>query len=409
MIIRGNEAMRRDDLLYYFAYAVFLATLFINQTELRFTMDPTTEMAFRLIRYASVFLMGVKTIIASSYPRTFLILAAAGTLIAVACALSSGGKIVVYTAIAVAGAYRIDREKIFTITAFTFLAGTIITIFLSQTGVFHDYIVSETRRRHSLGFNWVTLSSIYWMFITICHCNIRKDKITYFEIAAMGLVSIYLYIMTDTKMATIINTAFLIGVLVQKCFFHNEWKVIKAFDNKVCILPFVCFAAALIIQLLYKPGDALWDKLNQLLSNRLSCTAPNMKLPITLFGQEVKWQGGVLDQSYLTEKIGPYNYVDCSYLRIMIDYGVVGIATSLMIYAYGIFKAVREKNGLLIWSYILVLCFSLTEPWMIEPSFNPFLIIAISTGIGAPEKNREAQRIRFHPARSGLVPETMKN
>ena len=409
MIVRRNEAMRRDELLYYFALTVFLATLFIDQTELRATMEPTMKMALRLIRYASVCLMAVKLIIAGSYPRTYLLLAATGALIALACALSSGRKILVYTAIAAAGAYRMDRDKVFTVATFTFLAGTLITVFLSQTGVFHDYILEGARGRHTLGFNWVTLSSIYWMFITVGYCNIRKDKITFIEIAAMGLGAIYLYKMTDARMSAGINFVFLLGVLAQKYLFHNGWKVIKAFNNMACILPFALFAAVIIIQLLYKPGDTLWDELNQLLSTRLSLGARSMELPITLFGQKVEWHGNSLGEGILTGNNALYNYVDCSYLRIMIDYGIAGIATTLAIYAYGIFKAVREKNGLLIWSYILVLCFCLTEPWMTEFSFNPFLLIAISGCVSLPEREREAHRIRFHPGRAGLMPETMKN
>lgn len=408
MIVCRKEGMRRDDLLYYFALTVFLASLFINQTELVVTMDPITAKAVQLIRYASVFLMGVKIIIAESYPRTYLILAVAGVLIALACVLSSKGKILVYTAVAVAGAYRMDRDRIFTVVTFTFLAGTLITVLFSQIGVLHDFILSEARERHNLGFNWVTLSSIYWMFITIGYCNIRKEKITFVEIAAMGLFAVYLYKMTNARMTAIINAIFLLGVLVQKCFFHNGWKVNKAFGKMACILPFALFAVVIIIQLLYRPGESLWDKLNQLLSHRLSLAARSMKLPITLFGQEVQWHGNSLE-SILTGQKASYNYVDCGYLRVMIDYGVVGIATTLTIYAYGIFKAVREKNGLLIWSYILVLCFCLTEPWMIDPSFNPFLLISISGCACAAEKQKEAQRIRFHRARPGLMAETTKN
>ena len=61
----------------------------------------------------------------------------------------------------------------------------------------------------------------------------------------------------------------------------------------------------------------------------------------------------------------------------MFDYGVIGILIIMTIYALGIKKAVKMKNYLLVWSYIVVLVFCITEQWMMELSFNMMPLVAI--------------------------------
>ena len=73
-----------------------------------------------------------------------------------------------------------------------------------------------------------------------------------------------------------------------------------------------------------------------------------------------------------------YNYVDCSYLQYMLEYGVVFIAFVLAVYTIIIYRAVKKEDYYLVWICMITLVFSITEPWLFNFTFNPIPILVFS-------------------------------
>ena len=366
--------------LYYFSLTIYLVLLFINQTELRSSLPKVGQQVIQLGRYMCYFLFLLKIIREQVYKEKYLLACAVGFVFAALCVFSSGNKTMVFTLMALTAGYNCNWKKILKICTCVFGIGLVTTILLCVLHIFHDTILDPDRMRHNLGFNWVTLAPIYMMFICIGYTNIRKNK-SRRVLIVLWMFSFVLYRYTDTRLAFLLNSLYLLGILVQSRNERKQWRVIRLFRKVLWLLPYMIFAAILIVQKLYTPGVAIWDKLNSVLSGRLLLAYKSLnELPITLFGQAIFWRGFSLSEGTLeTTAQFVYNNVDCSYLRIMFDYGVIGILVVLSLYSWGIRRCVESRNYLLSWGYIIVLLFSITEQWIIELSFNMMPLVAAAS------------------------------
>ena len=70
--------------------------------------------------------------------------------------------------------------------------------------------------------------------------------------------------------------------------------------------------------------------------------------------------------------IDTYNYVDCAYLNILINYGVI-VLLILCIGFMFIGKGVKEKNTCIVIIFLAI--HSITDPQLIELMYNPFLLL----------------------------------
>ena len=84
-----------------------------------------------------------------------------------------------------------------------------------------------------------------------------------------------------------------------------------------------------------------------------------------------------IENSY-KENSGVYNYVDCSYLQILLEYGIVFLLICVLMYSYILYKAYQENNIYLCCCIIIILVFSITEPRLLNLMYNPFPLLAVS-------------------------------
>lgn len=385
--------------MYYLILFAYLSLLFINQTELRIMLPPALLKLLQLMRYTCYALLALKIVCVPLYQKKFLITALSVCGCVALCVLSSTRRGILFSALAVIAAYDCDDRRILKTATAAFSIGLAVTLLFCLTGIFENRILDAGRNRFNLGFNWVTLAPIYFFFISIGYANWRGERIMVSELLLMEVISFLLYKATDTRMTFVLNSLFLFIIAVQKIVFKNEWHIIHSAGMWVCILPLLFCLGVLLIQAMYSPGEKIWDMLNSLLSGRLSLADGNLKeLPITMFGQAIEWKGFSLGEGLLEiTKDYQYNNVDCSYLRILFDYGIVGLLITLGLYTIGMYKAVKAQDPLLLWSYIVVLLFCLTEQWMIELSFNPFILLAAGN-LKPRERQVKQKRIIFRQA-----------
>ena len=75
-----------------------------------------------------------------------------------------------------------------------------VVVFLSQIGLLEDKIFNpETRSRHILGFNWITVAPILFFFICLLYIYIRSEKFKWYEAIVLELINYYFYHMTNTE------------------------------------------------------------------------------------------------------------------------------------------------------------------------------------------------------------------
>lgn len=251
----------------------------------------------------------------------------------------------------------------------------VVLIFLcfSQIGLIEDYIRNDGRTRHFLGFNWTTYAPIIWFFVTLgCLCSNSNGKILKQSIG-LGIIAYVLYKLTGTRLAFGLTVLSIFLFLLFSHMKKNK-SMFRAVTSLTIYSPFICAIASISAHALYNPDSRFFEKLNSLLSQRLYLGKMGIvNYGITLFGQKIIWRG--FDRNTLTFE--NYNFVDCTYLHLLLEFGMVFLIIFLVLLTVGIKKAYKNENYNMCWALCLICVLGMTEPWLLNFTFNPFMFCGI--------------------------------
>ena len=251
-----------------------------------------------------------------------------------------------------------------------------VVVFLSQIGLFEDKIFNpETRSRHILGFNWITVAPILFFFICLLYIYIRSEKFKWYEAIVLELINYYFYHMTNTRMTFLLCSVVIIFFTVQSLW-KGFFGYLKKLNWVYFIIPIVLVIVSIVAAYFYNPDNSIFLKANSILSGRLQLGHDALhyyKFP--LFGQVIIWNGfGLLNDGIVDN----YNYVDCSYLQIGMWYGAFVLILLIAIYMYGIYKSIKANNYWAVFVFLFVLVHSMTEPHLINVAVNAIVLLPLS-------------------------------
>ena len=112
---------------------------------------------------------------------------------------------------------------------------------------------------------------------------------------------------------------------------------------------------------------------------------------VSAFGEEIKWIGNGGYGYVFTHFDESYNYVDCSYVRILLDYGVIFFVIVIIGFSLAARKAKQENDKYLLLSLAFVAMYSIIEPRLLEIGFNNFVLVLVSL---IPKKRKYKNGIR---------------
>lgn len=163
----------------------------------------------------------------------------------------------------------------------------------------------------------------------------------------------------------------ILGILLINIFYFLTRKTFPQYNKLYFILvysiPFF-FILALWATVAYRYNNFTWDFINYMLSGRLALgneAIHNYGIP--LLGQLVKLNGG--DDSGIY-----YNYIDSSYIQLIVIYGIVYTALFLITYYFICHKAYKNNNYPLILAVLLTGVSGLISDYMLILTMNPFYI-----------------------------------
>ena len=299
-------------------------------------------------------------------------------IILVLVVLSAGNTIYIPYLVMLIAAKDVNYTKVVKIICWIQGLCLLVVVSLSQLGIIEDYIFDPNDRiRHGLGFLWTTTAPILFFFFIMAYMYLRKNRVHIIECLVCEIIAYWLYVQTNTRMCFMLTTLFLVCVYIMKLCGAGDKreKQQKGFWSKLCIaLPTVICAISLYIHIFYNYENALMLKLNNVISGRLDLGKNAFKqFGMSLFGQEVQWVGFGYNAS-----AGTYNYVDCSFLQILIQYGIVVLVLIVALYTFLMYMAVKTKDAYFVAILIFILGLSITEPRLFDFNFNLFPILAAS-------------------------------
>lgn len=300
-------------------------------------------------------------------------------------------KNILYIVLFVLAAYNVRSEWIIKFNFYIKTLMLFITVMMAKCGLLLNHIFANRgANRQGLGFAWTTYSPIMFFFISLEYMYLRKGKMKLAEYIILEGVNIWLYIMTNTTMTFALST---LAIVLFAIGGNSEAIVRFTLKLKGLIIssPFIIAVFSIFIHAAYKKESAFWVKFNSFLHDRLKLGFNGIQeYGITLWGQKIKWIGnGLYDRPD-----AKYNYVDCAYLQILLQYGVIILVIVLALYSMILYKAYKAKEYGLIWIIMFSLLLCITEPRLTALIFNPFPMLVFGCFENCTESDGDRALVR---------------
>ena len=248
------------------------------------------------------------------------------------------------------------------------------------------------RVREFLGFQWATTAPILFLFIVFGGIYLNRGRLSLIGAVLINVVNVFLFILTDSRMAFLVTFVTTLHFL---CFGHlmKKGSFARALKWIFIALPWLFAVFSIYLHKIYTEDSAFLVKLNAKLSNRLYLGNRGIKeYGIHLFGNKIKWVGYSIGETDEV-KAGGYNFVDCSYLQILLEYGVLFLLLILVIYSFIIYKAYKSNKYYAVWILAIILMFGMTEPRLLNLLYNPFILLACAGMIKEKEQRINKEEI----------------
>ncbi len=256
-------------------------------------------------------------------------------------------------------------------------------LLMAMMGSFADCIadliyLSKEEAAHSFGIVYTTDFAAHVFYLVLIGWIVYGGHRLFPSAIYMAGLTFLIYYFTKAKCSTIVLLLFLFGTFY---YFYMEKKAIKSpkafvYQRSVeTILLLIMPLGALFmicLSLFYDSDNTVMAQLNLWLNNRLSFgNAAADEYGIKLFGtafQLIGAGGGV-------QKNWNYNFVDCSYVLILIRYGLIVLLVLLLQNIRLIRDALQNKERKLAFVIVLIAIHSMIEHHLSELAYNLLLLL----------------------------------
>lgn len=372
----ANKIIDRKNLTFLIALFFEVFAMLISITTIPYMVDTEScNLILKLLRYTGYAIVLFKIFCDdySSKQMTVILIIIA---ILVMNSIKIGGNTILCLFLFVIGMREVDFKLVCKISLIWYLAGIIITITSSQLGFIENWdYTSGERVRHALGFFYPSHATSI-IFYTMClFCHVMGNKLQFWQVCVLEGINIIQYKETDARAGTFLMVLMPIIFWLIKA---DRKAISGRIYGKILVLIFpICTLTSILLSKIYT-GTGILLKINSLISNRFALANKALnEYGISLFGKKIEWIGnGGYGHTFTTFE-GTYNYVDCSYVRILLDYGILFLLIVIIGFTMASVKALRENDKYLLITLSFIAIYSIIEPRLIEIGFNSFVLVLV--------------------------------
>lgn len=361
--------------LFEFAYCLFLFETIFQYSKYG-VMEEIHILfpALRIMAYAVLLFKLMLDFIAREFsPKEMAFVVLVGVPLAISGYVTGNKNLLIYWAFIV-GANNIDLERIIKLSLIVHAVTILFVVFSCYAGVIENQIyyrnsVEQTGRRDSFGFEYTTEITNQFFYMVLMWIYLRKEKIKPVEWLLMVLIIIFLYVKTDTKNATALGLAAILESVILKYSVYvrkyHKWYAVLA----VGIFPLVaCFIIWASYN--YSGEGVLWQKFNEIISGRLSLGRSGiLNYGVKPWGQPMVWVGGTPGDG------AAYNYVDSSYVQMLINFGPI-ILAMILAGAMAVGVALTKKGDTYLLLVLGIIAIHTTfDPQLMWIGYNTFVMM----------------------------------
>lgn len=287
-------------------------------------------------------------------------------------------EIIINTLLLIIGSKGISFQKIIKVYLLVTVPLLLITMGAALSGVTENLIYYQENRaaRISFGICYPTDFSAHVLYSILGYGYLRKEKIRLIEIAGIVLTGIGIYIFCGARVNSmcLLLTA---GIfLYQKIKYKNTrkkgvpYRMNQVWSSFLALSGVICGTFMVVMTILYSSESGVLNFLNRMINFRLSYGRKGIDLfGFSLFGEAIPMIGN----GGLGEDSVRYFFLDCSYISIALQYGILLLGVILFIHCVIAFRARKEQDWLFLWILSIVAVQCMIEHHMLDLSYNPFL------------------------------------
>lgn len=364
----------RTKFLFFIALAIYMIAKTIEISTM-FNDISWMPQLMKLLRYISYGIIAVKLIYDSIYTEIEIMKILLIFILLGLVSINIDSNVLFCSFFFIIAARNIDMRKLLLGAFWIQLFLTIMIAVASRIGLVSDWMYNiEGRNRHSLGYVYPSYIASIFFYMVLAYMYIRKEKLHLLETIMIGVLNCIIFVLTDSK------TSFVLTFLAIVVFFVLKYYKKELKNNLISKLlySYSVFGIAIIsivTCIVYNDENNFLVKINSFINNRLIMGHNALvEHGVTLFGEKIRWIGfGGL--GYTTSALKEeYNFVDCSYVKVLLDYGIIFFVIMLSGYALVSYRAIKEKDRFLCTCILFMCIYSIIEPRIIEFGFNPFVL-----------------------------------
>lgn len=375
---------------YLIIYGVIFAHEFLHTTMFEINWPPKIGYAFIV---ASVLYTVAKFIWHNTYTKKEMLFSIAIIVAFAIPAVLTDYSYIFWVGFLIVGAKDIEFDKILKVYLGISVTLMLITFSASQYGWIENLQYFNPRGdeiyvRYCYGSVYPTDYAAHWFFIVLAIAVLFEQSLKTIGklwISLLVAFSVYLTSNAQTTMLCLIGFA---GLCVFERVFRNYMSQIEKVFRWT---PVVCAAGFLALAYSYDSTKTWMVKLDTMLSFRLQLSKQGFdNFPIKLFGQNIFEVG--LGSS--TEGRDYYFFLDDSYIRILLKYGLVLFVITLVLLVVLSKRASEEKRFVLVMALVAIAVHSFMENRLIDMAFNPmiFAMFAVLTPSAQAESRIDLEK-----------------
>jgi hypothetical protein len=359
-------------------YILYIISLLIGLTE--FQNINHINVFQELLRYIAYILFVIKLVymfIKSQHKIIFLGISFIFFILSLEVTRAVESITFITTIIILLCSYYIDFEKFLSTIFKINVIFIIFTITASLLKVIPNLVFEQgTRIRYAIGFTYPSHLMSLLFFNILSYIYIHRKNINIKDYIIIEIITIITYIITDAKAGMLFITCILIALYIAKKY-KNRIKESSFIIYFITITPIIFSIVIILACYYYNKNNNVMYAINKIYNGRLGFGWYALRnYGINTFGRKIQWHGWV---GQTAENMKKYNFVDISYVKILLDYGIIACSLIVVGFSSLIYNSYKKKDYYLSFCIIFICLYSLIEPRLFEIHFNPFILLLMNS------------------------------
>ena len=280
----------------------------------------------------------------------------------------------------------IDYRKLLGTFSFATFLVLILTIFASNKGVISNmFMRADGGYRFSLGFNYVSFASQRMFFALCSYLMFRGKKISYMELLALLLATIYLYQQTSTSSPFYLSILILTYALFSIKIFKKGFIIENFWISRVTNYGFILALVVILYFCFYSSGN-LFHLVDQFTHNRLRLSVDGFRnFGVSWLGQPISFTTLDMFGNFTSN----YNYIDSSFVQLLVIDGLIVSAFMLFALTKVMKYFISIQKDIVLACLGIMIIHGMFDPQMLVLRYSPLILFISRLFIMNPDNKIE--------------------